>query len=260
MHFSFPVALLSGLALASPLNLRQAKPPAFFLAGDSTTAAPSGSGGGWGNGFLRTLVKGANGTNFGHNGATTVSFVAGGDWANVLSAVKSNKSTFDPYVTIQFGHNDQKAAANISIADFEANLSKMVSDVRAAGGTPILVTSLSRRNFNSSGEVIEDLAPQVAATISVGGQTSTTVVHLNEESTKYLDAIGQADAAQYNRIADDFTHLNSAGETLFGQMVGWLVTQSNLATKVQDFIKLNGTIVKDIEAGVFILPANATGV
>jgi hypothetical protein len=35
---------------------------------------------GWGNGFLGTLVNGAWGINLGHNGATTVSFVAGGDW------------------------------------------------------------------------------------------------------------------------------------------------------------------------------------
>jgi hypothetical protein len=58
---------------------------------------------GWGNGFLSTLVNGANGTNFGHNGATTVSFVKGGDWANVLSAVTSHKEEYDPYVTIQVG-------------------------------------------------------------------------------------------------------------------------------------------------------------
>jgi lysophospholipase L1-like esterase len=38
---------------------------------------------------------------------------------------------------IQFGHNDQKAAANISLERFSANLEQMVLDVQAAGGTPV---------------------------------------------------------------------------------------------------------------------------
>jgi hypothetical protein len=56
---------------------------------------------GWGTGFLKTLTNGANGTNFGHDGATTVSFVAGGDWAKVIDAVKNSLSAYTPYVTIQ---------------------------------------------------------------------------------------------------------------------------------------------------------------
>ena len=56
---------------------------------------------GWGTGFLKTLTNGANGTNFGHDGATTVSFVAGGDWAKVIDAVKKAVTAYTPYVTIQ---------------------------------------------------------------------------------------------------------------------------------------------------------------
>jgi len=134
----------------------------------------------------------------------------------------------------------------------------MVSDVHSAGGTPILVTSLSRRKYDSSGKIKEDLAPQVAATNSVAATTKTTVLHLNEESTKYLNAIGQQDAWQYNHLVDDYTHLNSPGEKLFGEMVGWLLGKSDLAGKVGGFVKLNETIVKAIEGGTFILPGNAT--
>jgi len=261
MHLSIFATSLFGLAWASPLNSKRAsKPPAFFLAGDSTTAKITGTtlasgGGGWGDGFLATLVNGATGINFGHDGATTVSFVSGGDWANVLDEVKNHTGAYDSYVTIQFGHNDQKPAANISIAEFESNLASMVSDVQTAGGTPILITSLSRRSYNSSGFIIEDLAPQVAATISVGSKTSATVLHLNEESTKYLNAIGEENAWEYNRVTGDYTHLNVAGQTVFGNMVGWLLEGSNLGTKVEGFLELNETIVKDIEDGVFILPS-----
>lgn len=77
------------------------KPAAFFLAGDSTTAIQSTDGGGWGNGFLSFLRNGAWGVNYGHNGATTVSFVAGGDWATVVGRVRNSTCDSDVYVTIQ---------------------------------------------------------------------------------------------------------------------------------------------------------------
>ena len=75
-------------------------PPAFFLAGDSTTAVQSSDGGGWGNGFLSFLKAPAVGINFGHNGATTKSFVEMGDWATVIAEVK-NHTDFRSFVTIQ---------------------------------------------------------------------------------------------------------------------------------------------------------------
>jgi hypothetical protein len=75
---------------------------AFFLAGDSTTAQQATSGGGWGNGFLTTITNGSFGMNYGHNGATTVSFRNGGDWARVLAKVNQSKALdYKPFVTIQ---------------------------------------------------------------------------------------------------------------------------------------------------------------
>jgi hypothetical protein len=71
----------------------------FILAGDSTTAKQSDGGGGWGDGFLRSLQPPSGGTNYGHNGATTVSFRSGGDWGKVISEVKKNGGA--AYVTIQ---------------------------------------------------------------------------------------------------------------------------------------------------------------
>ena len=87
----------------------KSRPPAFFLAGDSTTAIQSWNGGGWGDGFLATLRddKGAIGINYGHNGATTVSFNGqlsnDSDWTWVLQSIKNWRHSHDPFVTIQVG-------------------------------------------------------------------------------------------------------------------------------------------------------------
>lgn len=95
-------AVLPAFAMAAPsVDNRAAKPLAFFLAGDSTTAAQSENGGGWGSGFLSFLKVPAFGTDYGRNGRTTVDYVSRGHWATVKKAVQDNVKNFDVYVTIQ---------------------------------------------------------------------------------------------------------------------------------------------------------------
>lgn len=93
---------LSFLAMAACLPQSIAataeKPAYFLLAGDSTTA----SNGGWGDGFLNyTLNAPSTGQNYGHSGATTSSFRAGGDWAALISTAKAKIQDHDVFVTIQ---------------------------------------------------------------------------------------------------------------------------------------------------------------
>lgn len=90
------VAALPLMAFSSPAEKRQAKPPAFFLAGDSTTAV----NGGWGNGFISQLKAPAWGVNIGKSGATTRSYEAGGYWANITSHLRQYSFEYDSYVTI----------------------------------------------------------------------------------------------------------------------------------------------------------------
>ncbi|KAJ8065843.1 hypothetical protein OCU04_004947 [Sclerotinia nivalis] len=253
--------LLVGLAstiFASPIY--GAGPPAFLLAGDSTTAIQNAAktGGGWGNGFISTLQNGAGGINYGHNGATTVSFVSGGDWANVLASVAKYKSAYTTFVTIQFGHNDQKAKANISVAEYMTNLQNMAEDVVAAGATPILVTPISRRKFSSSGGVAQDLAVQANATISVAQSIGAFYIDLNRASTDYINDIGATNAETYNLTPTDFTHMNPAASVVFGNMVSELIGKSvgsALGFDIKTYTTPNATIAKDIASGTYIFPS-----
>ncbi|KAL3426825.1 gdsl-like lipase acylhydrolase [Phlyctema vagabunda] len=195
-----------------------AKPAAFFLAGDSTTA----TGGGWGDGFLNYTVKApAFAINYGHSGATTVSFRNGGDWATVLSQVSKYTETNEVF----FGHNDQKPAANISIDQFAANLATFTDDVKALGGIPILVSSLTRRSFSGSPpRVIENLSNERNATLSVASTTNTRVIDLNRASTDYVNALGNSSWV-YNLSEKDYTHLNERGSVVFGRLVSDLLVE-----------------------------------
>jgi len=139
---------------ASPLTTRADRPAYFLLAGDSTTAPK----GGWGDGFLGTTVAaGSSGHNYGHSGATTASFRAGGDWGNVIKDIGTYKEKYDVFVTIQvgnyplnsnllhirelsitqFGHNDQKETSGVSLSQYETNLKNFAAEASNAGGIPV---------------------------------------------------------------------------------------------------------------------------
>ncbi|KAJ5973143.1 Esterase SGNH hydrolase-type subgroup [Penicillium vulpinum] len=258
----------TGVALLSMLSFVQAYPsnnskqftktPFFVLAGDSTTATQSSNGGGWGDGFLNTtLFKGASGHNFGHNGATTVSFRDGGDWDKVLATVRQVRDDYHPFVTIQFGHNDQKPAANISLSQYTSNLEKFVTEAFDAGATPILVTPLSRRNYdNSTGtpRIIMSLANETMATITAANRSHASYIDLNHASTRYLSAIGPENAFTYNLIPTDYTHLNVPGSIVFGGIVAELITQKVGALEKLGYMRVNGGLKKDVDHGIYYWP------
>lgn len=98
MRFTLLSFLPAALALPAALKSRADGPVYWLLAGDSTTA----TNGGWGDAFLATTVaEGSSGKNYGHSGATTKSFRAGGDWGEVIDEVGTHKDDYKVYVTIQ---------------------------------------------------------------------------------------------------------------------------------------------------------------
>ncbi|CAG8897229.1 unnamed protein product [Penicillium egyptiacum] len=234
------------------------KTPFFVLAGDSTTATQSSNGGGWGDGFLKTtLFKGASGRNFGHNGATTVSFRDGGDWDEALMTVRQVRDDYHPFVTIQFGHNDQKPAANISLSQYTRNLERFVTEASDAGATPILVTPLSRRNYdNSTGtpRIIMSLVNESIATITAAYHSSAAYIDLNEASTRYLNAIGPESAFTYNLNIADNTHLNAPGSILFGGIVAELISQKFYALEKSGYLRVSGKLKKNVDHGIYYWP------
>lgn len=173
---------------------------------------------------------------------------------------------------MKFGHNDQKPTANISLAQYSANLKELGLEVVAAGGIPvgatffnsntfannfkIFVTPLSRRKFNSSGLVTEDLSQQREATIEVAESINALYIDLNKASIRYLDSIGSTNSATYNRVPTDFTHLNPKGSVVFGDMVSWLMTTTTeLGRDIEKYTSPDRKVVEAIENGVYVYPS-----
>ncbi|KAI1173484.1 SGNH hydrolase-type esterase domain-containing protein [Nemania sp. FL0916] len=229
-------------------------PPAFILAGDSTTAVQAENGGGWGNGFLSFLESPATGVNKGHNGATTKSFVDGGDWDAVKDLVipyqqgNEEEGGRDVYVTIQFGHNDQKETSGVSLEQFEANLVALAEDIWQLGATPILLTPLTRRQFTSTHSADDSLHNERLATISAAETSNTTYLDLNAASLAYVNAIGETAAHAYNLKEGDNTHLNAWGSVVFGRLVADLLLEKK--PELASWIRPNETMSALIQDGL----------
>ncbi|KAJ4374898.1 hypothetical protein N0V83_001976 [Neocucurbitaria cava] len=236
------------IAAAAPGNMLQhaVKPVYWLLAGDSTTA-PAG---GWGDAFLSTTVaKDSSGHNYGHSGATTKSFRAGGDWQNVISDVGTYKKDYRVYVTIQFGHNDQKPTSGVTLTDYKTNLGNFASEVTAAGGVPILVTPLTRRSFNSTTKrVIENLSNETAITIAVATEKKAHFIDLNKASTDYVNAIGENAITPYNLNGTDRTHLSDWGGVVFARIVSDLLVEK-YPSEFEEVTRKNATLSATIKAG-----------
>ncbi|KAL0580973.1 hypothetical protein V5O48_001065 [Marasmius crinis-equi] len=162
--------------------------------------------------------------NTARSGATTGSFVADGSWDISIDAIKREVANGrKTYVTLQFGHNDQKIAPPESMG---ANLTTMVQEIQALGAEPVLVTSLTRRNFHSDGSIDDILEPWANETILVSQQQGTHLLDLHASSIEYVVAIGPDASHRLNLSPDDNTHLNEDGAIVFARLVADLFNAS----------------------------------
>lgn len=141
------LAVLTLLMLTSAFTMR--KTVTVFMIGDSTMANKDTTGGkqerGWGMMLQQYFKSGVVVDNHAVNGRSSKSFIDEGRWDVVLSKMKPGD-----YVIIQFGHNDEKPAADRHTdpgTTFDANLRRFVLESRARGGIPILCNAVVRRNF-----------------------------------------------------------------------------------------------------------------
>jgi lysophospholipase L1-like esterase len=232
-----PVAVELPPAGVKAMKVFHGGPVTIVLVGDSTVATE----GGWGPGFCAVMTPNVSCLDDALNGRSTKSFVDEGAWKKALAR-------HGDYYLIQFGHNDQKPAEKLHTdaeGSFKDYLQRYIDDVRAIGGVPVLVTSLSRRTYKD-GKVVQDLDDYAKATREVGAKNFLTVVDLNAISTRMLNGMTQAEADKFDRGNDpatgrlvvraadtvtatasgvdasgkmDRTHLNAYGQKVFGRIV-----------------------------------------
>lgn len=160
----------------------------IILVGDSTTQVGSGWGGAFCANHLTSFVACIN---LGRGGRGTFDYRAEGSWDLALSEMHA--TGYDQiYVLIQFGHNDQPGKPGRSTDfynEYPANLRAYVTEVRAAGAIPVLVTPLTRRTF-INGSLQDDLAPWATVVRQVAHEMNVPLVDLHARSAAAVQAMG----------------------------------------------------------------------
>lgn len=182
----------------------------IVLVGDSTVTDNAG----WGKAFGELLNADAECINRARGGASSKSFYDKGNWKQALEQMPN-------YVLIQFGHNDQPGKGPDRETDprttYREYLARYVDEARAAGATPILVTSLTRRTFGPDGKIRSTLGPYVEAAKALAAEKKVPAVDLHARSIELVERLGAEKAKAFGPKhptipgAIDGTHLNASG-------------------------------------------------
>ena len=131
------------------------------------------------------------------------------------------------YYLIQFGHNDEPGKGPDRETDpattYPQNLAHYVDDVRAIGGKPVLVTSLTRRAFEADGKLKPNLMPYVEAMKKIATDENVPLIDLHTSSVALCEKLGPDETAKFNPTGKDgkpdTTHLKGDARVVFAKLV-----------------------------------------
>ncbi len=201
--------------LLTPAFLRAA--PHLVLVGDSTVTDNAG----WGLGFRQFLAEGVELSNTARGGRSSMSFIVEGSWTKAL-ALKGD------YYLIQFGHNDEpgKPGRSTTEAEYRGYLERYVDETRAAGATPVLVTSLVRRQFKTPDNahlITSSLQNRAEIVRAIAREKNVPLVELHDRSKELCEKLGKEGCLVFSPPKEngqfDGTHLNAEGYVRFGRIV-----------------------------------------
>jgi lysophospholipase L1-like esterase len=169
------------------------KATTIFLAGNSTVVdqdkEPWASWGQMVPAFL--LPSKVVVANYAESGEALNSFLSAKRLEKILSLMKAGD-----YLFIEFGHNDmkQKGESKGAFASYKSNLHLYIGEVKKKGGIPVLVTSMHRRRFDSTGHIINTLEDYPDAVRQTAKEEKVALIDLNAMSKTLYEAWGETNS------------------------------------------------------------------
>ena len=189
MKVSLDVILVFILAFSA---MAQKRPITVFLAGDSTMAMKQPDKRpetGWGE-MLQQYFDPAKVKidNRAMNGRSTKTFISEGRWQATIDALQKGD-----YVFIQFGHNDEskdKGERYTPPEDYRKNLIRFITEVRAKGGNPVLLTPVMRRKFDKDGNFVDTHGEYPDIVRSVAKEQNVSIIDMHRRSETVIKSYG----------------------------------------------------------------------
>lgn len=224
LEFSGSRPAVSGMEIKEIRDL-----PVIYLAGNSTvTDQEEEPWASWGQMFPRFLKPEVVVANYAESGESLLSFKREKRLEKILSLIKPGDWLF-----IEFAHNDQKPGGNHldPFTTYRDELKSTIREVRNKGARPVLVTSMHRRRFNETGNIINSLEDYPEAMRQTAKQEQIPCIDLNAMSKIVFEALGTEESkkafvhfpansfpGQKEPLADD-THFSNYGAYLLAQCV-----------------------------------------
>lgn len=125
--------------------------------------------------------------NYAESGEALNSFRSAKRLEKVLSLMKPGD-----YLFIEFGHNDQKQKGEGvgPWTTYSNDLKSYIKACREKGGIPVLITSMHRRNFDSTGTIQNTLGDYPSAVRKVAQEEGVALIDLNAKSKVLYEAWG----------------------------------------------------------------------
>lgn len=219
------------------------KKTTVWLVGDSTMsnkevrAYPET---GWGMPFSHFFDSTIVVENRAKNGRSTKTFLSEGLWDGVMHNMQK-----DDIVFIQFGHNDEVStkASYTTESEFKNNLTKYISDTRSKKATPILITPVARRKFDSLGKVIPTHQVYSEIVRTVAKKNKVQLIDLDKMSQEVLQNLGpETSKLLFNHLEReqhpnypegkvDDTHFSELGARKMAQLVLSAIRTMDLSLK-----------------------------
>ena len=208
----------AGSVCLSQVTVEEADAPTVFLAGDSLVTDYDGqypdnpllNYGSWGQNLL-SFLPGAAVSNQAHAGMTTNCFRDDGHY----EIVRRNIRPGDVFM-LQFGHNDQKRRNLKAYVQYAANLRWYISQIRAKGAYPVIVTSLSRIPGKDEDGCFDLLEEYAQSCLRVGKECHVPVIDLHEDSFRLMCRVGTRVSKDYFM---DVTHTNDYGAMVAARFI-----------------------------------------
>jgi lysophospholipase L1-like esterase len=165
------------------------KATTVFLAGNSTVVDQDREPwAAWGQMIPRFFESGAIASaNYAESGETMKAFAGERRLAKIWSLAKPGD-----YLFIEFTHNDQKPGGNHldPFTTYKQTIKEWIAEARKRGMTPVLVTSMHRRNFDSTGHIVNTLLEYPEAMRQTAAEEKCALIDLNAMSKTLYEAWG----------------------------------------------------------------------
>jgi lysophospholipase L1-like esterase len=212
---------LHGVGFASEPNI-----PTIFVAGDSTVCDwdPTASNildplqRGWAQELSQYFNPGIAVANYADSGETAGSF-----YSKFFPPAKAAMRSGD-YLFIQFGHNDQKTAADI--ASYQSNLTKYITDARAKNVTPVLFTPVARKSASTANPGFAGLDQQVR---TLAAAQNVALVDLTTLAIAYYKTV--PNLSSLFATPTEGTHFSESGAIQIANLVAQSLKAGSLSLK-----------------------------